>query len=161
MYSEKDTCCFCVPLYVGVIVIFMSTIIELLGALAEQNAWNILVTLGMVVCFIVTAFFRTSVCVRRFLAFAYVISFVLEVIITTLIILAFFKMNYPYAYCEGMQKEGKLAYGSTLNECALFVGQYFIVFVFMGIAYSFPMKLFFSYVLFKYAHQLIATEEGI
>ena len=115
----------------------------------------------MVVCFIVTAFFRTSVCVRRFLAIAYVISFALEVIITTLIILAFFKMNYPYAYCEGMQKEGKLAYGSTLNECALFVGQYFIVFVFMGIAYSFPMKLFFSYVLFKYAHQLIATEEGI
>ena len=31
----------------------------------------------------------------------------------------------------------------------------------MGIAYSFPMKLFFCYILFKYAHQLIATQEGI
>ena len=51
-----------------------------------------------------------------------------------------------------MSQEGKLAYGSTLNECALFVGQYFIVFVFMGIAYSFPLKLFFCYILFKYAH---------
>ena len=30
----------------------------------------------------------------------------------------------------------------------------------MGIAYTVPFKIWFSYVLFKYAHQLTATEEG-
>ena len=88
------------------------------------------------------------------LAFGYVIAFILEVVINSLLILAFFKQNYPHAYCKAMQETGDLEYGTTLNECALFVGQYFIVFVFMGIAYTVPFKLWFSYILFKYAHQL-------
>ena len=100
MYSEKDTCCFCVPLYVGVLIVFVSTIIELLGALAEQNIFQILVTLGMVILFVVVGFFRSSVCARRWLAGLYVAGFVMEVLITTLVILAFFRMNYPYTYCE-------------------------------------------------------------
>ena len=102
MYSEKDTCCFCVPLWVGVLVVFVSTIIELLGALAEQNIFQILVTLGMVITFIVVGFFRSNVCARRWLGGLYVACFVLEVIITTVVILAFFRMNYPYTYCEAM-----------------------------------------------------------
>ena len=75
-------------------------------------------------------------------------------------IIVFFKNDYPGEYCQAMYDHGSLHYGTTINECALFVGQYFIVFVFMGIAYTIPFKLWFSYIMFKYAHQLIATEEG-
>ena len=102
MYSEKDTCCFCVPLQVGVIIIFVSTIMELMGALAEKNIGTILAALGLVILFIVSFFFKQSVCMRRALAGGYVVTFILEVFFTTIVILMFFSTNYPFQYCEAM-----------------------------------------------------------
>ena len=160
MFSDKDTCCFCFPLSVGVIIIGCTVIMEFLGALTEKNGWTIFVTVALGIVFIITAIYRNSIVARRILAIAYVIAFVLEVLLTTLLIMHYFKTNLPKDYCKKMQMQGKLEDNTTINECALFVGQYFTVFVFMGIAYTIPFKLWFSYVLFKYSHQLIATEEG-
>ena len=94
------------------------------------------------------------------LAYGYVTAFILEVAIITKDVVKFFKTDIPLQYCQAMRDEGYLHYGTTVNECALFLGQYFIVFVFMGIAYTIPFKLWFSYICFKYSHQLVATEEG-
>ena len=63
------------------------------------------------------------------------------------------------AYCEDLRNNGKLHHGTTMNECALFVGQYMIIFGIGAVAIIVPFKLVYSYILFKYAHQLVAGYE--
>ena len=99
MYSDKDTCCFCIPLPVGVVIIGCTILMELLGALAEKNGWTIFVTIAMFIIFIITASFRNNLCARRVLAYGYATVFILEVVINTLLVMAFYKDNYPLAYC--------------------------------------------------------------
>ena len=96
MYSDKDTCCFCIPISVGVVIIGCTVILELLAGLAEKNAYSICVTIGLFVLFIITAIYRNVVCARRFLAYGYVIAFCAEIVINTLLIIGFFKTNYPH-----------------------------------------------------------------
>ena len=122
MYSDKDTCCFCIPLYVAVIIISCTVIAEFVGALSEKNAWMLFVTIAQIILFIITAIFRNNICVRRILAFGYATVFLLEIVINSLLIMAFFKEKYPFAYCKAMANQGQLEYGTTLNECALYVG---------------------------------------
>ena len=51
--------------------------------------------------------------------------------------------------------------GTTMNECALFVGQYMLIFVFGAVMVFYPFKLWYCYILFKYAQQLVANEEEV
>ena len=51
--------------------------------------------------------------------------------------------------------------GTTMNECALFVGQYMIIFGIGTVAVILPFKLWYCYILFKYAQQLVTTEEEV
>ena len=50
--------------------------------------------------------------------------------------------------------------GMTINECVLFHGQEFLFHIMFFIAITMPIRILFSYILFKYAHQLVAIEEG-
>ena len=118
-YSDKDTCCFCFPLHIAVIVIACTVIMECLLAIAESNAMSIIVTIILGLLFIISAIYRKQVWGRRLLAYGYVVVFILEVAIITKDILLFFKHDYAGIYCKALRNEGGLPYDTTVNECAL------------------------------------------
>ena len=64
--------------------------------------------------------------------------------------------------CEALDKQGKLDEKDEVmpvNICALYINQRFMISVMLFTSYSFTLKCWFSYILFKYAHQLQAKDE--
>ena len=96
MYSDKDTCCFCFPLYIAVIIIGCTVILELLEAFVEENILMIILAIALGIMFIVAAIYKNNLCARKTLAYGYATGFVIECILRTLQVLQFFKTDYPF-----------------------------------------------------------------
>ena len=93
MYSDKDTCCFCIPLWVAVIIIGCTVIIEFLEALSLGRFIMVVFILIVGILFIVTACFKNNLIARRVLAYGYSIIFGLEFIFLVMVFSSFFMVN--------------------------------------------------------------------
>ena len=161
MYSEKDNCCFCIPLGFATILIGFTVGFEILTAFSSGSYVATLVQLFLGATFLLTACNQKSYCFRMSLAYIYAVIFGLYLLIISGSVYKFFLGSPPQSIklCEAFEKSGKLDEEITVNICALYVNQKVMLWVLLYGSYSFTLKSWFSYILFKYANQIKAQEE--
>ena len=95
------------------------------------------------------------------LAYSYAIIFGLYLLIISASVYGFFLSSPAQSVrlCEALEHKGKLEEDITVNICALYVNQEVMLWVILYGSYSFTLKSWFSYILFKYANQIKAQEE--
>ena len=115
--SDKDTCCFCFPLWLAVIIIGCIQAMEVIGAFVKVNIVMIILSLFNGICFIVAAVYRKNICARRTLAAAFTLGFALECLIFVYQVAWYYGTDQPLVYCEELKANGKLHWGTSMNEC--------------------------------------------
>merc|ERR1719273_2186995 len=117
MYSDKDTCCFCIPLHIAVIIIGCTVVVELIEAFALRRIIMVLFIVLVGILFIVVAIFRNNLIARRVLAYGYGIVFGAEFILIMLFLGSLFMVdpdtghNAFHAWCKESSSQEMLREG--------------------------------------------------
>ena len=101
--SDKDTCCFCFPLWIAVIIIGCIQAMEFIGALVRKSPVPIVLSLFIGITFIIAAIYRNNLCARRFLAWSFVIGFALECVVFVYTVAWYYGTDQPLIYCEQLR----------------------------------------------------------
>ena len=79
-------CCCCIPIIVGVLLIFVFDVLMLLPSISIRDWWGVAIYGTIAVLFLVSFFQRANIYVRKTLYYGYLVGFILTICLSIYIL---------------------------------------------------------------------------